>query len=27
MNGGNMPFGCHAWERYDRRFWEPHLLS
>jgi hypothetical protein len=26
MNGGKMPFGCHAWERYDREFWEPHLL-
>ena len=26
MNGGCMPFGCHAWERYDREFWEPHLL-
>jgi hypothetical protein len=19
---GNMPFGCHAWSRYDREFWE-----
>lgn len=26
MNGRKMPFGCHAWERYDRSFWEPHLL-
>jgi hypothetical protein len=26
MNGGKMPFGCHAWEKYDRSFWEPHLL-
>lgn len=26
MNGGKMPFGCHAWARYDRGFWEPHLL-
>lgn len=26
MNGGKMPFGCHAWARYDRSFWEPHLL-
>ena len=24
---GEMPFGCHAWPRYDRTFWEPHLLS
>jgi len=21
-----LPFGCHAWARYDRAFWEPHLL-
>jgi len=27
LNGGQLPFGCHAWERYDRRFWEPLLLS
>ena len=27
MNGGTMPFGCHAWTRYDRAFWEPHLLA
>lgn len=27
MNGGEMPFGCHAWDRYDRAFWEPHLLD
>jgi len=26
MNGGRMPFGCHAWPRYDRAFWEPFLL-
>jgi hypothetical protein len=25
-NGGRLPFGCHAWPRYDRAFWEPHLL-
>lgn len=24
---GQMPFGCHAWPRYDRKFWEPHLLT
>ena len=24
--GGRMPFGCHAWGRYDRAFWEPYLL-
>jgi len=21
-NGGQMPFGCHGWTRYDREFWE-----
>ena len=21
-NGGEMPFGCHAWARYDRNFWK-----
>ena len=24
---GEMPFGCHAWPRYDREFWEPYLLT
>lgn len=27
MNGGEMPFGCHAWARYDRAFWEPFLVA
>lgn len=27
MNGGKLPFGCHAWPRYDRAFWEPYLLN
>lgn len=26
LNGGMMPFGCHAWARYDRAFWEPFLV-
>jgi hypothetical protein len=26
-NGRQMPFGCHAWPRYDRAFWEPHLIA
>lgn len=26
MNHGKMPFGCHAWTRYDRKFWEPHIV-
>jgi hypothetical protein len=24
---GRLPFGCHAWPKYDREFWEPYLLS
>jgi Protein of unknown function (DUF5672) len=27
LNHHKLPFGCHAWERYDRKFWEPYLLS
>ena len=27
MNGRRLPFGCHAWFRYDREFWEPFLLG
>jgi hypothetical protein len=26
-SGRSLPFGCHAWERYDREFWEPHLVA
>jgi len=26
LNGNTLPFGCHAWERYDRDFWEEFLL-
>ncbi len=25
QNGSELPFGCHAWERYDRAFWEEKL--
>ncbi len=25
-NGGALPFGAHAWARWQRDFWEPHLL-
>lgn len=25
--GGRMPFGCHAFGRYDRAFWEQHFLK
>ena len=27
MNGRRLPFGCHAWQRYDRSFWEPYLIK
>ena len=27
LNHRKLPFGCHAWPRYDRAFWEPYLLS
>jgi hypothetical protein len=26
LNGAKLPFGCHAWPRWDRAFWEPFLL-
>jgi hypothetical protein len=26
ITGGRLPFGCHAWARFDRAFWEPYLL-
>jgi hypothetical protein len=25
LNGHKLPFGCHAWEQYDREFWEEKL--
>jgi hypothetical protein len=25
--GGRMPFGCHAWGRYDRAFWDEQRLK
>lgn len=27
LNQHRLPFGCHAWPRYDRSFWEPYLLK
>lgn len=27
LNGRKLPFGCHAWPKYDRAFWEPYLLK
>ena len=26
-NGERLPFGCHAWSKYDREFWKPFLLK
>lgn len=26
-NSGRLPFGCHAWAKYDRDFWQPLLLK
>jgi len=26
LNDYQLPFGCHAWPRYDRQFWEAYLL-
>ena len=26
-NGNKLPFGCHAWARYDRKFWEKVLAT
>lgn len=25
LNDNELPFGCHAWERYDKEFWEEKL--
>jgi hypothetical protein len=27
VNSGRLPFGCHAWPKHDREFWEPFLLK
>ncbi len=26
-NRRRLPFGCHAWAKYDRAFWEPYLIT
>ncbi len=26
MSNHTLPFGCHAWAKYDKEFWEPYLL-
>lgn len=25
MNNSKLPFGCHAWWKYDLEFWKPHI--
>lgn len=25
INGKKLPFGCHAWEKYDYDFWKPYI--
>jgi Protein of unknown function (DUF5672) len=27
LNERKLPFGCHAWPKYDRAFWEPYLIK
>jgi hypothetical protein len=27
LNGGSIPFGCHAWWTYDFDFWKPYIES
>lgn len=27
LNNNQLPFGCHAWHKHDREFWEPYLLT
>lgn len=26
LTDGTLPFGCHAWEKYDLAFWRPYFL-
>ena len=25
LNGRQLPFGCHGWQKYDPEFWTPHI--
>lgn len=27
LNNNNLPFGCHAWKKYDPAFWEKFIIS
>jgi uncharacterized protein DUF5672 len=26
-NGRRLPFGCHAWAKWDKAFWQPYLIG
>ena len=27
LNNRKLPFGCHAWKKYDEEFWKPYILN
>ena len=27
LNGKKLPFGCHAWEKFDKEFWERYIID
>lgn len=27
LNNYQIPFGCHAWKKYDKHFWKPYILK
>lgn len=27
LNNNNLPFGCHAWQKYDEDFWKQYILD
>lgn len=27
LNNHNLPFGVHAWKKYDEKFWKPYILK
>ena len=27
INEGKLPFGCHAWNKYNRKFWIEHICQ
>lgn len=26
LNNNQLPFGCHAWKKYDEQFWRPYII-